>query len=71
MKLIFEDTFFSLGAFAGLIFFLSAFFVLVVTIVMFFHWKKYGLGGPALALAEATYLTVAAALLASAFFSLN
>jgi hypothetical protein len=64
-------SFLSADAFASLAFFLSATFVLIVTLVMFFHWRKYGLGGPVLALVEVVYLSVSAVLLAVAFFSLN
>lgn len=62
---------FSVEFFADLFFFLSAAFVGVASLIMFFHWKKYGMGGPVLALAEVVYLSGAAVLITIAFFSIN
>lgn len=53
------------------IFTLVSVFALAATIVLFFHWKKYGMGGAAITLAETVYLAVSASLLAIAFFSIN
>jgi hypothetical protein len=78
MSLIFPsflDTFgsisFSATSFASLVFMLVSLFTLVSTIVLFFHWKKYGMGGAVIALMEVVYLGGSAALLAVAFFSLK
>lgn len=56
---------------ADLLFFAVAMIVAVVSIILFFHWRKYGMGGAILALTELVYLAVSAVLLATAFFSLK
>lgn len=71
MEFLLDQSFFSAEAFASLVFFLSTVFVFIAAAIMFFHWRKYGLGGPILALAEVVYFTLSAVLLATAFFSLN
>ena len=40
------------------------------SIVIFYHWKRYGMGGAKLALIETIYLTVAVILLSIGFFNL-
>lgn len=68
---IFGKISFSGEAIADLVFFLIAGFTAVISVVFFFHWRKYGLGGTMFALAEFVYLGVSVVLLAIAFFSLN
>jgi len=62
---------FSGEALADFIFFLIAGFTAVISVVFFFHWRKYGMSGAVFAIAEFVYLGVSATLLAVAFFSLN
>ncbi len=59
------------AALADLIFFAMAAFTAICSLVLFFHWRKYGMDGATFAFAELVYLTVSAALLAAAFFALN
>lgn len=56
---------------ADLLFFLCTLVAALASIIMFFHWRKYGMGGPVLAITEVVYISVSAVLLATAFFSLN
>jgi hypothetical protein len=53
---------FSGEAIIDLIFFLTLTFTAGASAVMFFHWKKYGMGGKTLALAEILYSVVTVAL---------
>lgn len=62
---------FSAKAIADLIFFLAATVAAVMSLILFFHWRKYGMGGAMLAFVELVYLGISAALLAVAFFSLK
>ncbi|MFA6269933.1 MAG: hypothetical protein WC657_01865 [Candidatus Paceibacterota bacterium] len=62
---------FSGEALADLLFFVMAAFTAGVSLVLFFHWRRYGMGGSKLAFTELIYLVVAVALLATAFFALN
>ncbi|MEK7669576.1 MAG: hypothetical protein AAB350_03270 [Patescibacteria group bacterium] len=62
---------FSGNSVAGLILFLVAAFTAVASLVMFFHWKKYGMGGAALALMELLYIGVSAVLIVTAFLTIN
>lgn len=55
---------------ATLVFLFVVLFCAGATIIMFFHWKKYGMGGAKLAMAETIYLTVSVVLLTVAFFNL-
>ena len=59
-----------LPAIADLIFFLAAAFAGVTSIILFFHWKKYGMGGKVLALTELVYLIGAASLVLAAFLNI-
>lgn len=68
---IFNGLTFSAQGIASLLFFLAAAFTAVTSVILFFHWRKYGLGGTILAIIEFVYLGVSAALLLFAFFSLN
>ena len=54
-----------------LIFLFVTFVVAIVSITLFFHWRKYGLGGATFALIEVVYFVVVVILLATAFFSIN
>lgn len=62
---------FSGQAVAHLAFFLMATFTAVVSLILFFHWRKYGMGGAILALTELIYLAVSGVLLAVAFYAIN
>ena len=62
---------FSSEAFASLVFFVIAVVTAIVSVVFFFHWRKYGMGGKVLALTEGVYLVVAALLLVAAFAGIN
>lgn len=56
---------------ADFVLFIVAAFAGIASLVMFFHWKKYGMGGATLALMEIVYVVVAAILIVVAFLSLN
>lgn len=53
-----------------LIFGLAALIAGVVSLVMIWHWRKYGLGSKILALAEIIYLAGAALLIGAAFLNI-
>ncbi|MEK7642775.1 MAG: hypothetical protein AAB392_03185 [Patescibacteria group bacterium] len=59
------------GDVASFVFWAIFLFVLVVFCVVLYHWRKYGLGGPILVIAELVYIGVSALLLIFAYFSLN
>jgi hypothetical protein len=56
---------------ADLVLFLVSAFTAIVTIILFFHWKKYGMGGASLAFMELIYLVVSAVLIVTAFMAIN
>lgn len=57
---------------AYLVFFLVAIIAAVVSVILFFHWRKYGVGsGRAFALVEVAYLLGVVVFLGTAFLSLN
>ncbi|OHB14743.1 MAG: hypothetical protein A2431_00195 [Candidatus Zambryskibacteria bacterium RIFOXYC1_FULL_39_10] len=56
---------------SDLILFLVAAFTAIASLVMFFHWRRYGMGGATLALMEIVYVVVAVMLIVVAFLSLN
>jgi len=62
---------FSGNSVANLILFFVATFTAVVTLVLFFHWKKYGMGGASLAFMELAYLVVSVVLIVIAFLAIN
>jgi hypothetical protein len=62
---------FSAKGAADLLFFIAAFFAAVVSLVLFYHWRRYGFGGAALAITELVYLTGSVLLLSTAFFALQ
>lgn len=62
---------FSGEALGHLVFFLMAGFTAVISLILFFHWRRYGLGGATLAFTELVYLAVSVALLTVAFLALN
>jgi len=62
---------FSSESFASLVFFVMAALTAIVSVIFFFHWRKYGMGGIILAITELVYLGVAATLLGVAFFGIN
>ncbi len=60
----------SAGTIAGIIFCATALFVGVVSGILFFHWRRYGLSKPVIAMTEVLYLVVCVLLLSTAFFAL-
>ncbi len=56
---------------AHLVFFLVALVVAIFSLIFFFHWRKYGMGGKVLALTELCYIVVAVGLLALAFINIS
>ena len=46
-------------------------FAIIATIVMFWHWRRYGFGMKGIILAEVVYLTGLVILLGGAFFELS
>ncbi len=52
------------------IFWLIAAFAALLSLILFFHWRKYGQGGPVLALTELIYLGVSVFLLTTAYFAM-
>jgi len=56
---------------SDLVLFIVAAFTAIASLVMFYHWKKYGMGGATLALMEIVYIVVAVMLIVVAFLSLN
>jgi len=62
---------FSGEALADFLFFIVAGLTAVFSLILFFHWRKYGLGSAVLAITELVYLVGAAVLLFIAFLSLN
>lgn len=59
------------NAVADLVFFLVALVAGIISLILFFHWRRYSLGGKFLALMEVIYLTGTVAFLLIAFYSLN
>ena len=62
---------FSAAMMTELLFFVVAILALIMSCVLFFHWRKYSMSGPVLAITEVVYLVVTVILLASAFFTLQ
>jgi len=67
----FENMTFSGKAIADLTFFIISGLVAVFSLILFFHWKRYGMGGFVLAITEMIYIIVAISLLLGAFLALN
>ncbi len=61
---------FTASALAELIFYLATLFVGVVSGILFFHWRKYGLSKSVIAVTEVVYLLVCVLLVGTAFFAL-
>ena len=61
----------SAAAVADLIFFLVVGLVAVISAILFFHWRRFGLSKKVIALVEVAYLLVVVVLVATAFFSIN
>lgn len=61
----------SYGSIAGLVFSLVTVFVAVISVILFFHWRRYGISKAFFAAVEVVYLGVSVLLLSAAFFSLN
>jgi hypothetical protein len=57
-------------ALAELVFYLVTLFVGVVSAILFFHWRKYGLSKPVIAFTEVVYLVVCVLLISMAFVTL-
>lgn len=62
---------FSLAGLADILFYTVLTIVLVVSIILSFHWRRYGLSKAVFAITEIIYLVVCVTLLTVAFFSLN
>ena len=62
---------FSAVAVGDLVFFLVTLVVAIVSVILFFHWRKYGLPDATFAFVEVVYLVGCVLLLAVAFFSIN
>lgn len=62
---------FSLAGLADILFYIVLTIVLVVSIILSFHWRRYGLSKAVFAITEIIYLVVCIILLTTAFFSLN
>lgn len=57
--------------FADLIFAGVSLLTLLISIIFFFHWKRYGMGGFFLAVMEIVYAVAVVLLLSTAFFALK
>lgn len=68
---IFNAFSFSSDFIARAIFLVIFLAVIIASFVIFFHWKKYGIGGKMLPTMEFLYLAGSAVLLGIAFFALN
>ena len=55
---------------AELVFTLSIVVAGIFSVVLFFHWRKYAMGGALVAAVEAAYLLVSVLLISVAFFSI-
>lgn len=55
---------------ASFLFFIVAIFVAITSAILFFHWKKYSMGGKVMAFTEVLYIVVCVCLLSVAFFIL-
>lgn len=62
---------FSLAGLANILFFIVVVIVAVISIILSFHWRRYGLSKAVFAVTEIIYLLVCVILLTIAFFSLN
>lgn len=62
---------FSFALLSKLVFAIIALLALIMSLVLFFHWRRYGMGGIVLGITETVYLVVTVLLLGSAFFSLQ
>lgn len=62
---------FTSEGFAHLVFFVMALATAVISVILFFHWRKYGMGGKVLAFTEAAYLAGAVLFLVTAFFAIR
>ena len=58
-------------AIADILFLVISGFTAIISAILFFHWKKYGMGGASLAFAEVVYIVGAVSLIAIAFFALG
>lgn len=68
---IFSTLSFRASSVADLLFLLVTIFAATASLILFFHWKKYGMGGAVLAMTETVYFAVAVVLLSVAFFALK
>lgn len=68
---IMEKIFHSGKSFADLLFLATTIYTAVISTILFFHWKKYAMGGKFLATMEVVYLVFSAVFLATAFFNIN
>lgn len=68
---IFGSISFSPKAIVDLVFFVVSLFVAVMSVILFFHWQKYGMGGRVLRIFEALYFVGAVFFIVMAFINLN
>lgn len=61
----------SIELIANLVFFLVILFAGVISIIMFYHWKKYSFSGKSFIVAELIYLFVVVVLVTTAFLGLK
>lgn len=59
------------GSIASLLFLFVIIFVAIVSVILFFHWRRYGISKVFFAFVEVVYLGICAVLISVAFFSLN
>ena len=71
LSIIWQQLHFSGNTLADLVFALAALMALIFSLVLFFHWRKYGMGGKVLATMEVFYLVGVVLFLATAFLALN
>lgn len=65
------DLNFNANSIAEFAFMLVAIFAVVSTLILFFHWQKYGMGSKGIWFAEISYVFVSLILLVTAFYSMN
>ncbi len=61
----------SIESVASIVFFLVIFFIGIVSIIMFYHWKKYGFLNKTFIVTEIIYFSVVVLLVSTAFVGLK
>lgn len=62
---------FSFQSFADLVFALVSLVFLIVSGILLFHWRKYGMKDKTIVMMEVLYVAVSVLLLTTAFFSVR